>query len=84
MPKFIKFYAPWCAPCRQLTAMLDSLPAAKDIVQSVDIEVSPEVAVQHNVRGIPVLIKLGDDGKEIERITGAPTLIKLKKFLGLE
>lgn len=85
---FLKFKASWCVPCKTLSATIDTLAFSegfdKSVVKEIDIEEEPDTALKYNVRGIPTLIKVNDDGSEIERITGAPTLVKLRKFLGVE
>lgn len=68
MKRILKFTAPWCAPCKQLNSVLESVTSAIPI-QSVDIDENPDLAQQYSVRGIPVMIKLDED-IEVERIVG--------------
>jgi thioredoxin 1 len=77
------FYATWCAPCRQLSPMLDGLAGGyADKVKFVKINVdeSPGLAQNFQVQGIPTLIFF-KDGRVADRITGLPAEADLKAKL---
>ena len=76
---FIKFSAPWCAPCKELAKRLQLFSSVS--VSDVDIKKNPEEALKFNVRGVPTLVKLDGNGLEVNRLVGLPTVEKLKEFL---
>lgn len=68
----VEFGAPWCPPCKAL------LPTLKEIneqyaerlrVYTVNTDVSPELAAQYEIRGLPTVI-LFKDGKVLDRMYG--------------
>lgn len=71
-PTLVDFWAPWCAPCRRIAPLLDSV--AKEYegkVNFVKINVSDnqETPSKYNVRGIPTLI-LFNGGKAVATHVG--------------
>lgn len=47
----------------------------------VDIDETPSLAMQYGVRGVPTLIVLDDDGKELRRKVGMQRESDLLQFL---
>jgi len=74
VPVLVDLWAAWCAPCRQVTPMVERAAAtfAGSLkVVKVDVDRSPTVAGRFDVHGIPTLIVLVD-GREVDRIVGVP------------
>jgi|JI71714CRNA_FD_contig_31_5406931_length_812_multi_2_in_0_out_0_2 thioredoxin 1 len=72
LPTLVDFWAPWCAPCRRIAPLLDSV--AKEYngkVNFLKINVSDHqmIPAKYNVRGIPTLI-LFDKGQAIATHVG--------------
>ena len=76
--KLLKFGASWCGPCKMLTKVMSDMEFPYD-VEEIDIEDNEELVNQYNVRGVPTLVLLNDDGNVILTHIGAldkPTLEK--------
>ncbi|MCF6207660.1 MAG: thioredoxin [Sulfurovum sp.] len=71
-PVVVKFWAPWCRPCRQMAPEYDKAAHAlsdKAIFAELNVEKYPDVSKIYRVRGIPTLI-IFKNNKIIKRSTG--------------
>ena len=58
-PVVVDFWAPWCAPCRVMTPVLDAAAATyENLVRfaKVNTEANPQLARDLNIRSIPTLV----------------------------
>ena len=67
----VDFYADWCGPCQMLAPIMKEIAEErKDItVGKINVDESPELAMQFNITSIPAVI-IFKDGKETDRIIG--------------
>lgn len=68
----VDFWADWCAPCRALAPLLDSLSHKYEgaiKVAKVNISAYPEAGSAYSVTSIPCLVVFRD-GKEVDRMVG--------------
>jgi len=80
----VDVWAEWCAPCRQMGPVLNSLADQYGeglTIAKVDADANPETVERMNVRGIPTLAVFVN-GKEIQRLVGAQARSSLDKVLG--
>lgn len=83
VPVLIDFWADWCAPCKQLTPVLERLAEefkGAFLLAKVDIEANQELAGQLQIQSIPaVFLALG--GRLVPGFTGALPETELRQFL---
>jgi thioredoxin 2 len=79
----VDFWAPWCAPCRMVTPVLERLAAShagRLKVVEVDVDENPGLAQRWQAMSIPLLIVL-QDAAEVDRIVGALPPAQLERRL---
>ncbi|MBK9389515.1 MAG: thioredoxin fold domain-containing protein [Bacteroidetes bacterium] len=66
MPAIIDFYADWCAPCRQLSPLVDEIAReykGKIVVYKVDTEKEKALSQSIGITGLPTLLFIPAKGK---------------------
>jgi thioredoxin 2 len=74
VPVLVDFWAPWCGPCRMVSPAVERLGqahAGELKVVKLDVDGAPQIAARYEVQGIPLLVLLRD-GREVDRLVGAP------------
>lgn len=83
-PVLIDFWAPWCAPCRMVSPIVDEVAEEKKDevkVLKVNIDEEPELAAQYNVMSIPTLMVM-KGGKVVNTIVGMRNKQAILDLLG--
>lgn len=79
----VDFWATWCNPCRMIAPIVESISDELDgslDVYKVDVDESPETAVEYGVMSIPTII-IFKNGEEQERIVGYRSKEDLLKII---
>lgn len=82
-PTLVDYWADWCAPCRQISPIIDEL--ARDHGDRInfvklDTNANPEVPTRLGVLSLPTL-QLFVDGEVVKQLTGGKTKSALLKAL---
>ena len=83
--KLLKFYAPWCAPCKGLSMVI---AAAQDKItlpiEEVNIDEDIDTAVKYGVRSVPTLVVIDDQGNTVKKNVGVLNEAQLLDFLAVD
>jgi len=86
-PVFIDFYAPWCAPCRKMMPMIDSLKAEfkeQIIVVKINADASKKLVKELNLGSVPFFAVYQSKEKKFEHygFIGRENLVSIfERFL---
>jgi thioredoxin len=77
MKQILYFSASWCMPCRNFKPIMERV--GQDVpVQFVNVDESPQLAAQYNIRSVPTLVYL-KDGQEADKTIGVLTEAQVKE-----
>jgi thioredoxin 1 len=79
----IDFWAEWCAPCRMMSPILDSLARTyqgKVVFGKLNVDLNPHTSNTFKVASIPTMMII-KEREMVERITGAIPKANLEQYL---
>lgn len=80
--KALKFEASWCAPCKMLSKTIEDAKDKLTVdIECIDIDENAALAKQYGIRGVPTIVIVDDEGKEIKRQSGMMMESQLLQFL---
>jgi len=77
------FTADWCQPCKKVKPIVEDMKKEGFQFQMVDADYEQLLVKRFEIKSIPTFILL-ENGKEINRITGAKTREELENFINYE
>lgn len=83
VPVVVDFWAPWCAPCRQLAPLLENAVGRHDdelVLAKVNIDENPMLAQRYRVMSIP-LVKVFRDGEVVDEFAGLQSAHTIDSFV---
>jgi putative thioredoxin len=82
-PVVIDFWAEWCAPCKQLSPVLEKLAIEAGgawVLAKVDVDSNPRLAQMFRVQGIPMVYAVVG-GQPVDAFTGVVPEAQLRQWL---
>lgn len=78
MKQLIYFGAEWCGPCKMIKPQLQAsgLP-----IRYIDVDVSPEMAANYNIKNVPTIILVDNNATVIDRKTGGAITVNVVKAM---
>lgn len=73
IPVVVDFWAPWCAPCRVVSPVIEELAkdyAGKVRVGKLNVDDNPNTASQYGIMSIPT-VSIFKNGRPVKMIIGA-------------
>ena len=77
------FTAEWCGPCKKTRPVVEDMKKEGFDFQMIDADYEQLLVKRFEVKSVPTFILI-DNGKELNRMTGAKTREELENFINYE
>ena len=77
--KIYKFWAPWCVQCKTLAKELESWDSIPII--EINADEDEHLCEKYNIRGLPTLLFIDEQGKDVGRKVGMVTKQQVINFI---
>ena len=74
--KILKFYGEWCSPCKTLSKQLEGFSEVE--IEDIDIDDAGKLLNKYEVRKLPTLVLVDDEGNQLFKHAGLITKEELK------
>ena len=83
-PVIVDFWAPWCAPCRRISPILEEMSDSREDVRFVKLNVddNPSTAMNYSIASIPTIARF-EGGQVTQQAVGGLPKNQLSAQLGL-
>ena len=81
--QLLKFYADWCQPCKNLSAVKSNIDIPWKVVE-IDVDKNMEDTIFYGVRTLPTLVLLDENNNVVKKLTGSVTELHFKQVFNLE
>jgi thioredoxin-like negative regulator of GroEL len=81
--QLLKFYADWCQPCKNLSAVMSNIDIPWKVVE-IDVDKNMEDTIFYGVRTLPTLVLLDENNNVVKKLTGSVTELHFKQVFNLE
>ena len=68
MKEILYFSAPWCAPCKQLGPVMESLSGQINY-KKINVDNEQDLSIKYGVRNVPTLVLL-ENGEVVGKLSG--------------
>jgi thioredoxin 1 len=83
IPVLVDFWAPWCAPCKMLSPVIEKLSNVyADNLKfcKVNVDEATKAANDYGITGIPTLM-IFKDGQKVDQVIGAMPESEIKSMI---
>jgi len=83
IPVLVDFWAEWCAPCKTVAPILETLAGECDgklVIAKLNIDENPQTPAKYGIRSIPTLLVF-KNGEIVNKKIGAGTEAEFRSFI---
>jgi len=78
--KVLRFTASWCNPCKALAETIKNADIELPI-EVIDVDKEAARAMEFQIRSVPTIVIIDENGEELRRQTGIMTLLQFENFI---